>query len=350
MEDSMCSQSISNYTLYGEKKQGYIVKNPCQKRVCANKINLRQEFRKFGRIFRIITNKSARRMMGRFAKDEVVVHTKTNSEKPERRMVMQKNQKALLVVSFGTSFHDTREKTIDKLERDIQAAFPDRKLYRAWTSKMIIAKLLRRDGIHIDTVSEAMARMLADGVTDVLVQPTHILGGVENDFMTADVLAFADKFAKIAIGDPLLVETEDIFKTIEAVVSELAPADDRTLVLMGHGTTHQTNTVYAALDYMFKDAGHANVFVGTVEAYPTFENVLRMLKASGYKKVTLAPFMIVAGDHATNDMAGADEDSWKSMLEAEGYEVECVLRGIGEFEGIGAIFREHAEKAAAEAN
>jgi sirohydrochlorin cobaltochelatase len=259
-------------------------------------------------------------------------------------MLMQEN-KALLVVSFGTSFHDTREKTIDKLERDIHAAFPDRKLYRAWTSKMIIATLERRDGIHVDMVSEAMAHMLADGVTDVLVQPTHILGGVENDLMTADVRAFADKFAKIAIGDPLLIETEDIFKTIEAVMSELAPADDQALVLMGHGTTHQTNTVYAALDYMFKDAGHKNVFVGTVEAYPTFENVLRMLKASDYKRVMLAPFMIVAGDHATNDMAGADEDSWKSMLEAEGYEVECVLRGIGEFAGVAGLLREHAEKA-----
>lgn len=258
---------------------------------------------------------------------------------------MEKNQqKAILVVSFGTSYHDTREKTIDKLEEDLQKAFPDRTFYRAWTSKMIIKKVLKRDGIKVNTVTEAMEQMMADGVKDVVIQPTHILGGVENDFMTADAMAFAEQFDSIVIGAPLLIETEDFFTTIEAVVKEFAVPDDEAMVFMGHGTTHQTNSVYAALDYMFKDAGHDNYFIGTVEAYPEFDTMLKLLKKSPYKKVTLAPFMIVAGDHANNDMAGDEDDAWKAMLEKEGYEVTCVLKGLGEIPSIRKIFTSHALK------
>ena len=256
-----------------------------------------------------------------------------------------KNTKSILVVSFGTSYDDTREKTIDKLEEDLQNAFPDRKFYLAWTSKMIIKKIWKRDGIKIHTVTEAMEEMLADGIRDVVIQPTHILGGVENDFMTEDAMAFADQFDSIVIGDPLLIETEDYFATIDAVTAEYDVPKDEALVFMGHGTTHQTNSVYAALDYMFKDSGHENYFMGTVEAYPEFENMLKLLKKSPYQKVTLAPFMIVAGDHANNDMAGDEDDAWKTMLEKEGYEVSCVLKGLGEIPAIRRIFTEHALKA-----
>lgn len=258
---------------------------------------------------------------------------------------MKRQEQAILVVSFGTSYHETREKTIDKLEKDLQAAFPERKLYRAWTSKMIIKKILKRDGVKIHTVTEAMETMLADGIRDVLIQPTHILGGVENDLMTADAMAFADRFDSIVIGDPLLIETEDFFATIDAIAAEYDIPDHEGLVLMGHGTTHQTNAVYAALDYMFKDAGHENYFMGTVEAYPEFETMLKLLKKSPYRKVTLLPFMIVAGDHANNDMAGDEDDAWKTMLEKEGYEVTCILKGLGEIPGIRRIFTNHAKKA-----
>ena len=174
---------------------------------------------------------------------------------------MEQN-KALLVVSFGTSYPETRAKTIEKLEAALQAAFPERKLYRAWTSGMIIDKVGKEQGLQVDTVAEALARMLADGVDDLLVQPTHILPGVENDLMLAELQAQAPKFAQLSVGQPLLAEAADMFKTIDVVVKELDGEPDKALVLMGHGTSHQINPIYAALDYMFKDVGHTNIFVG----------------------------------------------------------------------------------------
>lgn len=255
------------------------------------------------------------------------------------------DKKALLVVSFGTSYHETREKTIDCLERELSAAFPQYTLYRAWTSKMIIKKLKNRDGIHIDTVAEAMERMEADGVTDLIVQPTHILNGIENDFMITDILLHAKKFNSVKFGDPLLMYTEDFFATIKGVMSHFSLAKEDALVFMGHGTTHHINSGYAALDYMFKDMGYENVFMGTVESYPDFPTMLKFLKKFAPKKVVLAPFMIVAGDHANNDMAGDDDDAWKTLLEKEGYTVDCVLRGLGEYPEIRSVFVDHAKNA-----
>lgn len=255
------------------------------------------------------------------------------------------SKKGLLVVSFGTSFDETRAKTIDKLEEELSAAFPDRAFYRAWTSKIIMKKIFKRDGIKINNVREAMAKMAEDGIEEVLIQPTHILSGVENDLMTEDALAFSDKFQKIIFGDPLLMYTDDFFVVADSVAKEFSHLDaDTALVLMGHGTTHQTNAVYAALDYIFKARGYKNIFVGTVEGYPDFDTMLGMLKESPYSKVILTPFMIVAGDHANNDMAGDEEDSWKVLLEREGYEVECVLKGLGEYTSIRKIFIDHALK------
>ena len=255
-------------------------------------------------------------------------------------------KKASLVVSFGTSYDSTREKTIDKLEEELSAAFPERQLYRAWTSKMIIKKIERRDNIKINTVSEAMAQMADNGITDVLIQPTHILSGVENDLMTSDALSWQNKFAKITFGDPLLMYTDDFISVVHSIGQEFSNlGPEEALVLMGHGTTHQTNSVYAALDYIFKAEDYPHIFVGTVEGYPSFEVLLKMLKKSPYKKITLAPFMIVAGDHATNDMASKEDDSWYSLLVKEGYEVNCVLKGLGEYPSIRATFIKHAEAA-----
>lgn len=251
------------------------------------------------------------------------------------------SKKAVLVVSFGTSYAETRAKTIDKLEAAVAAAVPERRLYRAWTSKMIINKVRERDGLQVFTVAEALRQMQADGVEDLLVQPTHILPGVENDLMLADIKAQAENFASLAVGQPLLSSTEDMFTMIDIVAQELDDEPDTALVLMGHGTEHYMNPVYAALDYMFKEVGHSNIFVGTVEAYPALDNVLSLLKKTPYLSVRLAPFMIVAGDHANNDMAG-EEDSWKSRLEEAGYKVDCVLRGLGEFDGVAELLCQHA--------
>ena len=176
---------------------------------------------------------------------------------------MENKKKAILAVSFGTSFHETREKTIDRIEADLAAAYPEYTLYRAWTSKMIITKLKKRDGIVIPTVAEAVEQMISDGVQELIVQPTHIINGIENDLMKEDVLARKEAFEKIAFGDPLLTTTEDNVAVLQAVMSEFpALAEDEALVFMGHGTTHYANTVYAALDYTFKDLGYTQNLSG----------------------------------------------------------------------------------------
>ena len=174
---------------------------------------------------------------------------------------MDKNtKKAILVVSFGTSVNETREKTIDCIEADIREANPDASIYRAWTSKMIIRNLKNRDGVTIHTVKEAMEAMIRDGIKELIVQPTHIINGIENDLMKEDVLAYADHFDSIRFGTPLLTSTKDIEEAIRAFMEDWKDLPEKeALVLMGHGTTHYANTAYAALDYTFKDLGYSNV-------------------------------------------------------------------------------------------
>ena len=259
-----------------------------------------------------------------------------------KKQMSDTTKKAVLAVSFGTSHNDTREVTIDAIEKDMQAAFPEYPLYRAWTSKMIINKVNKRDNVHIDTVKEAMERMRADGITDVLVQPTHVINGIENDIMKEEALSYREDFHSISFGDPLLTSEQDNREVIEAVAAEFSHLkEDEVLVLMGHGTTHYANSVYAALDYTFKDKGHKNIFLGTVEAYPSMESIMKLVKEYDPSKVVLAPFMIVAGDHAKNDMAGDDPESWYSQFKNEGYKVEAVIKGLGEYPGIRKILVNH---------
>ena len=190
----------------------------------------------------------------------------------------QETRKAILVVSFGTSYEPTRKVTIDAIEKEIADAFPSCRVYRAWTSRIIIAKLRRRDGLSIHTVKEAMEQMLKDGITDVIVQPTHVINGIENDRMKEDALSYAEHFSSISFGTPLLTSEQDNVAVIHAVAEEFKYLEkDTALVLMGHGTTHYSNTIYAALDYQFKDLGYPHIFLGTVEAYPAMHSLLRML-------------------------------------------------------------------------
>lgn len=253
-------------------------------------------------------------------------------------------EKGLLVVSFGTSYQETRVKTIERLEAELAAAFPERKPYRAWTSSMIRKKLKERDQINIFSVAEALAQMAADGLKDLLIQPTHIINGAENDLMTAAVAARRGDFQRIALGKPLLHANEDYFAVIDAVAKAYPLPEDTALLLMGHGTKHYADSAYAALDYMMKAAGRPNFFVGTVEGYPDFDTMLYFLKKSPYQKVHLVPLMIVAGDHAHNDMVGEDEDSWKHRLTEMGYEVSHACKGLGEIKEIRNIFLDHAKK------
>lgn len=254
----------------------------------------------------------------------------------------QERRKAILVVSFGTSHTDTRKRTIEAIERDVAAAFPECRVYRAWTSGIIRKKVRERDGLFVMSVSEAMEQMKRDGITEVFVQPTHVINGVENERMIADAGAYQSQFASVRFGNPLLTTREDNQAVIAAVAEEYSGLEeDEALVLMGHGTTHYANTVYAALDYEFKDEGHKNIFLGTVEAYPSLESIFRMLREAGFRKVCLAPFMIVAGDHAKNDLSGENADSWYSRFTSAGYEVRCQLKGLGEISAVRRVILEH---------
>lgn len=249
----------------------------------------------------------------------------------------------ILVVSFGTSYNDSREVTIGAIEADIAKAYPDYEVRRAFTAQTIIDILAERDGLEIDNVTEAMERLVADGVQEVVVQPTHIMNGYEYDDLVDEVKAYEGQFDSLVLGAPLLTAYEDYEAVIDALLArnEYAGSDDTALVFMGHGTHHFANAAYSQLEAMMQASGYVNAFVGTVEGFPTLSVVEGKLATYGAQKVILAPLMVVAGDHASNDMAGDEEDSWKTILTQDGYEVECVLKGMGQNADIRALYVKH---------
>ena len=253
-------------------------------------------------------------------------------------------KKAILAVSFGTSYPDTLEQTIAATEQTLAQAFPDWEVRRAFTSGMIINKLRQRDGVEIDNVARAMDRLEAEGFTHVAVQSTHVMHGEEYEKMLAQLEPFRLRM-QVSVGMPLLHSEADYTAVAEALLNWLPqPVEDEALVLMGHGTPHFANSAYAQMEHVLQ-ARCGRVYVATVEGYPTLDSVKQQLgKCPEIKKVTLAPFMLVAGDHARNDMAGG-EDSWKAELEADGYEVRCVLQGLGQCPAIRALFADHCREA-----
>ena len=267
------------------------------------------------------------------------------TEAPETEAAAEKP--VLLVVSFGTSYNDSREATIGAVEADLQKAYPDYEVRRAFTSQIIIDKLKERDNIDTDNVTQAMERLIADGVKEVVVQPTHVMPGFEYDDMVKEVSTFADKFDKLTISKPLLTDNEDYDRLVAALVKETAEynQEDTAIVFMGHGTEHESNSTYARMQKRFTALGYNNYIVGTVEATPSLEDVIGIAKESGAKKVVLLPLMVVAGDHANNDMAGDEEGSWKTEFEKAGFEVECVLKGMGQYEDVRKMYIDHAAAA-----
>ncbi|MBO7730054.1 MAG: sirohydrochlorin cobaltochelatase [Lachnospiraceae bacterium] len=255
-------------------------------------------------------------------------------------------EKGLLVISFGTSYQDTCEKTIAALEKDLTAAFPDRVFYRAWTSGFIRKKLKERDGVTILSPEEAFEKMKEDGVKDVLVQPTHMLAGGEFEKVTAALKPCMDAFEKAVIGKPLMENEEDIRLFVEKL-AEITEGikEDEMAVFMGHGSSETKIPVYDLINRFCEESGHKNIVVGTVEFEPGIAPVLEKVKAQKPKKVYLAPLLVVAGDHANNDMAGDDEDSWKNQIAKEGPEVECIIKGLGEYKEIRALYVQHAKEA-----
>ncbi|TDO92175.1 precorrin-4 C11-methyltransferase [Halanaerobium saccharolyticum] len=248
----------------------------------------------------------------------------------------QKEKKAILVVSFGTSYPETRKKTIAACEAEIANNYPDYDLKRAFTSGMIIEKLKRRDNIFVDNPAEALEKLYREDYQQVIVQPLHIINGSEYHDLIKAVKKYKNKFRVLKAGQALLTKTEDYFELADTIAAEIKIKDKKkeAVVLMGHGSQHAANSVYSAFDYILKDKGLANYYVGTVEGYPELDQVIKKLKEKDYQKIKLAPLMLVAGDHAQNDMAGEEELSWKKRLEAEGYQVEIQLQGLGEYKGV----------------
>ena len=275
----------------------------------------------------------------------------------------------ILVVSFGTSFNDSRAEDIGGVEKALQAAYPDWSVRRAFTAKIIINHVQARDDEKIDNMDQALERAVDNGVKNLVVQPTHLMHGAEYDELTEAVENYKDKFESVKIAEPLLGEVgadetainEDKAAVAEAITAEAvktagfdsldaAKEEGTAFVFMGHGTSHTAKISYSQMQTQMEQLGYENVFIGTVEGEPedtACEAVIEKLKNAGYKKVILRPLMVVAGDHANNDMAGDDDDSWKSQFEASGVfdSIDTQIAGLGEIDAIQQLYVAHTQAA-----
>lgn len=253
----------------------------------------------------------------------------------------------LLVVSFGTSFNDNRRLTIGGIESAMEEAFPEYSVRRGFTSQIIIDHVNDRDNVKIDNVTEALDRAVDNGVKILVVQPTHLMNGFEYNDLVDEIAGYADSFENVAVGEPLLTSDEDFQTVMDAIVKATAEYDDgkTAICFMGHGTEADSNGVYAKMQTLLTDAGYDNYYVGTVEAEPSLDTVFDAVEAGEYDRVVLRPLMIVAGDHVNNDMAGDEEDTWKTKFAKAGYDVECVVEGLGQLPEIQQLLVKHAQAA-----
>ena len=290
-----------------------------------------------------------------------------DASKDDPRNQDEIGEKELLVVSFGTSFNDSRVADIKSVEDALQEANPDWSVRRAFTAQIIINHIQARDGEKIDNMDQALERAVANGVKQLVVQPTHLMHGAEYDEMCAAIDKVRDQFDSVEIAEPMLGEVgndatvinadkEAVAKAVVAAALEesgyetTAAAKDAGVayVLMGHGTAHVAKVTYSQMATQMAELGYENVFVGTVEGEPeetSCEAVIEAVKNAGYTTVVLRPLMVVAGDHANNDMAGADDDSWKTMFEAAGFTVNCQISGLGRIADVQALYVAHTKAA-----
>ena len=251
-------------------------------------------------------------------------------------------KKAILVVSFGTSYLDTLERTIEKAEKQVRDNFSEYDIYRVFTSHKIIKKLKEKYEIFVDTPEEMLEKLYENGYEEVIMQPLHMIPGEEFIYINKTAEAFKEKFEVLKVGRPIfyyqgIEELPQDYSLFIEATKELYE-ENNAVVLVGHGTAHPANSVYGCLQAVFEDEGYENVFVTTVEGYPNFENVIGRVKRKNIREVTLAPLMVVAGDHARNDMASDDKESLKSMLEAEGIKVNVYMKGLGENEKFNKLY------------
>ena len=290
-----------------------------------------------------------------------------DASKDDPRNQDEIGEKELLVVSFGTSFNDSRVADIKSIEDALQEANPDWSVRRAFTAQIIINHIQARDGEKIDNMEQALERAIANGVKQLVVQPTHLMHGAEYDEMCAAIDKVRDQFDSVEIAEPMLGEVgndatvinadkEAVAKAVVAAALEesgyesTAAAKDAGVayVLMGHGTAHVAKVTYSQMATQMAKLGYENVFIGTVEGEPeetSCEAVIEAVKNAGYTTVVLRPLMVVAGDHANNDMAGADDDSWKTMFEAAGFTVNCQISGLGRIADVQALYVAHTKAA-----
>ena len=292
-----------------------------------------------------------------------------DASKDDPRNQDEIGENELLVVSFGTSFNDSRAEDIKGIEDALAEAFPDWSVRRAFTAQIIINHVQARDDEKIDNMQQALDRAVANGVKNLVVQPTHLMHGAEYDEMVEAIDAYKDKFESVSIAEPMLGEVGDDATVInddkaavaqaitdEAVKEagydsmEAAAEDGTAFVFMGHGTSHTANVTYDQMQTQMEKLGFTNAFIGTVEGEPedtACDEVINKVKDAGFKKVILRPLMVVAGDHANNDMAGDDDDSWKSMFEASGNfdEIDCQIEGLGRIDAVEQLYVAHTQAA-----
>lgn len=292
-----------------------------------------------------------------------------DASKDDARNQDEIGENEILVVSFGTSFNNSRAADIKGIEDALQAAYPDWSVRRAFTAQIIINHVQARDGEKIDNVNQALERAVNNGVKNLIVQPTHLMHGAEYDELIGELDNYRDQFESVQVAEPLLGEvgadatvinadkkavaeilTAEAVKTAGYDSLEAAKEDGTAFVFMGHGTSHTAKVSYSQMQTQMKELGYDNVFIGTVEGEPeetACEAVIDAVAEAGYTKVILRPLMVVAGDHANNDMAGGDEDSWLSMFKASGKfdSVDTQIEGLGEIEGIQKIYVEHTADA-----
>lgn len=253
-------------------------------------------------------------------------------------------KKAIVVASFGTSYEETRKLTLDRIESKIREEFQGYEVVKAYTSHRIINKIKKRDGIVISTPAEAVKDLKDRGFEEVYVQPIHVISGEEYDYIKISLMhTFHADFKVLKVGRPLLYfkgeeeDTPDDFTMVFNAIEDTFKGKE-CVIMMGHGTMHPSTAAYSCLESVIHDNGYENVYMATVEGYPTLDRVIKRIKRKGIKNVMLMPFMIVAGDHAQNDMASDEEDSWKTILTEEGFNVEIYMHGLGENEKIRDIY------------
>lgn len=316
-----------------------------------------------------LTDKQKEMVEGENADPDYFGRDTGDASKDDARNEDSIGENELLVVSFGTSFNDSRVADIKGIEDALQEAYPDWSVRRAFTAQIIINHVQARDGEKIDNMQQALDRAVANGVKNLVVQPTHLMHGAEYDEMNEMLDQYRDKFETIAVAEPLLGEVgsdatvinedkEAVAKAITAAAVkdagfdslDAAAAEKTAFVFMGHGTSHTAKVSYSQMQTTMQTLGYDNVFIGTVEGEPeetACENVIEAVKAAGYTKVVLRPLMVVAGDHANNDMAGSDDDSWLSMFNASGAfeSVDCQIAGLGEIADIQQLYIAHTKAA-----